>query len=128
MWLYVGFGGAMGALTRYGVSLLFSSIQLFHFPIATFLVNLLGSFLLGFMIGYAKKNSLKHRKMYTSLTVGFLGSFTTFSTFSIETVQLLEDGLIWISVIYVISSVLFGWMLASSGTNFGKRIILSGKG
>ncbi|WAA11040.1 fluoride efflux transporter CrcB [Fervidibacillus albus] len=128
MWLYVGIGGSLGALTRYGVSLLFSPFQFNGFPIATFSVNILGSFLLGLTLGYVQNNELKNRRLYTGLTAGFLGSFTTFSTFSVETVQFIESGMFLMSVAYMVGSVVFGWMLASSGTKLGKRMWQVGKG
>lgn len=86
--LMVALGGALGAVCRYGIGRLpFES----SFPIATFITNLLGAFVIGFVAGIYEKNCISD-KISLFLKTGFCGGFTTFSTFSLETVTLLSEG------------------------------------
>ena len=91
MWLYVTLGGAAGALGRYWLAGWVQTAFAGVFPLGTLTVNVVGSFLLGF--GMQAMEALPvSAAMRTMLTIGFLGAFTTFSTFSYETVTLLRDG------------------------------------
>lgn len=94
---------------------------------ATFLTNMLGSFLLGFAAGSAQGKGVRNERLYTGLTAGFIGSFTTFSTFSVETIHLLEEDRLFVATIYVLASVVFGLATASVGNKLGKRNIQIGK-
>ncbi|MDT8442303.1 MAG: fluoride efflux transporter CrcB [Desulfuromonadales bacterium] len=90
--VYVGLFGGLGCIARYllsgwGYQLLGRSL-----PYGTLGVNLLGSLLLGLLMEGSLRSSLLSPELRLGLTVGFLGGFTTFSTFSYETVRLLEDG------------------------------------
>jgi CrcB protein len=86
--LIVGTGGFIGAVFRYGVSLAFAGSG---FPIATLVVNVVGSFAIGLMAGWVESGTLEeaHRQF---LAIGLLGALTTFSTFSLETLDLLRAG------------------------------------
>jgi len=91
MWIFVTVGGATGALARYWLSGWVASAFSGFFPFGTLVVNVLGSFLLGFGM-QAMEAVPVSAEVRTMLTIGFLGAFTTFSTFSYETVALLRDG------------------------------------
>ena len=91
MWIFVAVGGATGALARYWLSGWVASAFSGFFPLGTLVVNVLGSFLLGFGM-QAMEAVPVSAEVRTMLTIGFLGAFTTFSTFSYETVALLRDG------------------------------------
>lgn len=84
--LYVGIGGFMGAVCRY---LLSGIIQQESFPFATMLINFIGSFVIGFVIGISQKTAIP-KDLLLLLKVGVCGGFTTFSTFSAETLALFE--------------------------------------
>ena len=98
--LMVGLGGAVGSMLRYGVTLLGAALHLSG-NIATFAVNILGSFLIGLLTGCCKDGSL-----LLLLTVGLCGGFTTFSTFSLQNVRMLQDGKILSAVIYILATVI----------------------
>ncbi|MDX8405363.1 MAG: fluoride efflux transporter CrcB [Mariprofundus sp.] len=88
----VAVGGALGAVMRWLVA---SSIQRLAgtaFPWGTFAVNALGSFLLGFLFVWLIERSTASDLVRLAITVGFLGAFTTFSTYSLESVRLLQEG------------------------------------
>ena len=91
MWIFVTVGGAAGALARYWLSGWVTTASGGFFPLGTLVVNVLGSLLLGFGM-QAMEAFPVSAELRTMLTIGFLGAFTTFSTFSYETVTLLRDG------------------------------------
>lgn len=84
--LLVGVGGFFGAMARFAVNQLVSRINSINFPLATLTVNIVGSFLLGFTVG-----NQFDRLFMLWLGIGFFGSFTTFSTFTLESVQLFTE-------------------------------------
>ncbi|MBE0597085.1 MAG: fluoride efflux transporter CrcB, partial [Desulfuromonadales bacterium] len=84
--------GAMGCLARYLVSGWTHELLGRGFPWGTLLVNVAGSFLLGLLMEGSLRSTLLTAELRMGLTVGFFGGFTTFSTFSYETVRLLEEG------------------------------------
>ena len=82
--LFVGLGGFLGAISRFYIS---SKLNPINFPLGTFVVNIIGSFLIGFLIGFLEDSQLK-----PLIITGFFGALTTFSTFSLETVLLFQKG------------------------------------
>lgn len=106
-WIYVAVGGALGALLRFGVSGWVQGWTAGPFPWGTMTVNVLGSLLLGFAVVWleAAATSAEIRQF---ATIGLLGAFTTFSTFSYEAVALLRDGDRWGASGYVIGSLAAG--------------------
>ncbi len=97
----VALGGAFGAVCRYGLSQLPVESS---FPIATFFTNLIGAFLIGFISGVSEKKGVS-KEMVLFIKTGFCGGFTTFSTFSLETVTLLEQGKYGIGTVYMALSL-----------------------
>ena len=97
-----GFGGAL----RHGVNLAAARMFGFGFPFGTIIVNVLGSFLMGFLAGYfAYRTGLpQHLRLF--LTTGMLGGFTTFSAFSLDAALLLERHAYWSAAAYVLGSVI----------------------
>lgn len=112
--LMVGLGGAAGSMLRYGVTLIGTALHLSG-NIATFAVNILGSFLIGLLTGCCKDGSL-----LLLLTVGLCGGFTTFSTFSLQNVRMLQDGKILAAVIYILATVIVCIFMAWLGYRFGQ--------
>jgi CrcB protein len=112
--LAVGLGSLLGGLLRYGVSRLFHADPVAAFPLGTLTVNLLGCLIIGLIIGYAAKNNVS-REWMLFWTTGLLGGFTTFSTFSIETVMMFRTGLYWQALLYVALSIILGLTLTLAG-------------
>lgn len=108
--LYVMMGGALGALLRYAVGQSLASFRLFTLPIGTFAVNVVGCLLLGLLTGIAEERVAIPRHLFLLLTTGFCGAFTTFSTFSAETIKVAESGRIWLSALYVAASLVVGFL------------------
>jgi len=90
--LYLAIAGALGALSRYGLSGLSYRVLGDRFAWGTLVVNVLGSFLIGLIAHVGLSTDVLPPAYRTAVTVGFLGALTTFSTFSYETMGYLEDG------------------------------------
>ncbi len=119
--LAVALGGALGALLRYGLSL-GVRLSLGGAPLcATLAANGLGALLLGVLVGYAARNTaLNATPLLLFLTTGFCGGFTTFSTYSMETLALLRAGLWREALAYALGSLLLGLGAAALGFWWGK--------
>jgi fluoride exporter len=107
MLLWIALGGAVGAVSRYLVSGWVTSLLDTTLPWGTFVVNVLGSFLLGFLFRTVEV-SLVSPEMRAMLAIGLLGAFTTFSTFSLEAVALVQEGAWLRASSYVLGSVFLG--------------------
>ncbi|MES2850129.1 MAG: fluoride efflux transporter CrcB [Bacteroidota bacterium] len=102
--LLVGAGGALGSMLRYAGNCMY---QQKSFPLTTFFINIIGSFIIGLVIGYSLKNeSSANWKLF--LATGICGGFTTFSAFSFENLLLLQNGKVLLSLLYIVSSVVLG--------------------
>ena len=111
MLVAMGIGGALGAVARFAVSRQVNLWLGAMIPWGTLAVNVLGSFLLGFLVAWFRSRTALSPEWQALWTVGFLGAFTTFSTFSLETIELLNDGEWQTAVFYVVISVM-GALLA----------------
>lgn len=98
--LFVGLGGAVGAMLRYAISLI---PYKGGFPLLTFVTNILGALLIGFIVGYASKRNVNDSLMLF-LKTGLCGGFTTFSTFSLEAYNLFASGSKILAVCYAVLS------------------------
>jgi fluoride exporter len=118
--LYVGAGSALGGIARFLVNRGFMTFFHHPFPLATFLVNISGSFL----IGYIYSSSLKYEWLTSSvllfLITGICGGFTTFSAFSYENVMLVRNGHFPLSILYIFASIILGIGAALAGFWLGK--------
>jgi CrcB protein len=90
--LYIGLFGAFGCISRYLLSGWTYALVGRGFPYGTLAVNVIGSFLLGLLMEHGLRSTLMSPEVRMGISVGFMGGFTTFSTFSFETVRLLEEG------------------------------------
>ncbi len=104
--IYVGIGGALGAMARFGVSIWLKTAVASGFPWATLSVNIIGSLLMGLLMGWLARSGNEGLRLF--LAVGVLGGFTTFSAFSMELVALLERREALMAVLYASGSLLGG--------------------
>ena len=102
--LFVGLGGFAGAVLRYLLGLI-PVENPNGFPVCTFIINIVGAFLIGIVTALAAKYSSFDPKLVLFLKTGLCGGFTTFSTFSLETMELFKGGSVMVGVLYVILSV-----------------------
>jgi CrcB protein len=106
--LLVGVGGFFGSVARYLVAVLFANQFSSVFPFATLTVNVVGCFLIGIIFALSDRGNILSPEWRVLLTTGFCGGFTTFSTFSYESLRLLQDGEYLYVGAYVLASVVVG--------------------
>ena len=103
--LYIALFGAMGCLGRYYLSGWVYDLVGRSMPYGTFAVNILGAFIIGFIMEFSLRSSIVSQELRIGLTIGFLGGLTTFSTFSYETFRLLESGQLMQALLNALLSV-----------------------
>ena len=113
-WIAVALGGALGALARYGISTWVFAISIHKFPYATLAVNVLGSFLMGILFVLIIEKAALPAEMRSLLMIGFLGAFTTFSTFSLDALGLWQNGYVFMALIYILATVILCLIAISS--------------
>lgn len=101
----IAVGGAVGAVARYGVAKAAQPLASGNFPVGILIVNLTGAFLLGFVFTYLLERSSISNELRTAVTVGVLGAYTTFSTFSLDTLHLIQANDWTLAVLNVVVSV-----------------------
>lgn len=112
--LYVALGGALGAAARYGLGGWIHSWAGAEFPWGTFVINALGSLLIGFLLRFLEGAAVTP-ELRALVTVGGLGGFTTFSTFSYETAMLLHNGEWGRAALYALGSLVLGLLAVFCG-------------
>ena len=122
IYLIVAAGGALGAMARYGTDSMVNRWAGLGFPWGTVTVNLVGSLVLGLLIGAAVHGLHLGQEMRALIVTGFLGAFTTFSTFSLETVELMSGGRVAAGLANAALSVAGCLVAASVGLAVGSRI------
>ncbi len=115
--LVVGMGGFIGAVCRYLIGFI-PVEERFIFPVKTFAINIIGSFLIGVIAALALKNSGVSPKAVLFLKVGLCGGFTTFSSFALETENLIKGGNPGIALLYCVLSVGLGVAAVFAGERF----------
>lgn len=120
--LMVGLGGGLGAMSRHFTALIINRFWHQSFPLATFSINILGSFLIGILAAWLLPKMGNDTLLKYLLITGFCGGYTTFSTFSIENLQLLQEGKIFTLALYVSSSIILGITFALCGLFVGRAI------
>ena len=120
--LWIGVAGFFGAVARYQLDTLVTRRHPSDFPWGTLVVNLSGCFLLGLLFTMSSAHLDAHPDLRPGLTVGFLGAYTTFSTFSLQAVRLTEDGAIGMAAGYVAASVAVGLLAAWAGMAAGRAL------
>ncbi len=105
--IYIGIGGGLGSICRYLLSLAAMKWMGTAFPLGTFLINIIGSLLIGLFLGFFDKNLLGDSTRLLLIT-GFCGGFTTFSAFSSENLNLILSGNWFTAILYSLLSVLLG--------------------
>jgi CrcB protein len=108
---YITLGGILGTLARYYLQGI-AQARGGTFPSGTLVINIAGSFLLGFLVRFATGSTVISPELRGGLTIGFCGAFTTMSTFSYESVRLLGDGEYWYAGVYM-GGTLVGCLMAT---------------
>ena len=121
-YLIVGVGGFAGSIARFWLGAYIGQRMGSRFPYGTLLINITGSFLVGFvMTVLTEKTSLSPNWRYL-VPIGFIGGYTTFSTFEFETLRAMQDGQFTIGILNVVLSVLVGFLMVWMGAMAGKAL------
>ena len=102
----IALGGALGSVARHGMTVYFDDLRSGDFPYGIFIANIVGSAAIGVLFVLILEQGLLLEVWRSLLMVGFLGAITTFSTFSLQTIGLLQEGRLYAATIYTIGSVL----------------------
>lgn len=109
-YLIVVLGGGIGSLMRYVVGTVITARMGGRFPLGTVFINITGSFLIGFIMTMLTERVAPHPYWRLILVVGFLGGYTTFSSFEWESLGLIRDGARWLGLLNVVGSVVVGYL------------------
>jgi fluoride exporter len=115
-------GGGLGSVVRFSMSKWINSFHSHHFPLGTLGANIVACLVLGIIIGVADHKQLISPAARLFWTVGFCGGFSTFSTFSNETITLLQNGFTGSSIIYIAASLLLCVAATYGGLMLGENI------
>ncbi|HLX33592.1 MAG TPA: CrcB family protein [Gaiellaceae bacterium] len=118
----IGVAGALGALARYGIGGLLLSRGGRTFPWETFVVNVSGSFVLGFVFTAMTEQLTTASWLRAAVTIGFVGAYTTFSTLSFETYRLMEDGALGLAAANIVGSATAGLVAVYLGIVAGRAL------
>jgi len=121
-YLVIGMGGALGANARYLVANWAAQRLGTVFPYGTFIINVSGSFALGFFLAFLQERILipPHYRLF--FAVGFLGAYTTFSTFTYESLRLFQDGSTFLGLANILGSTVVGLLAVVLGFVLGRLI------
>lgn len=121
--LFVALGAALGANARYAVGLWAANRFGAGFPYGTFIVNVSGSLLLGFLLTLATEQLTLAPETRLLLAVGFLGSYTTFSSYMVESVGLMRDGGLWPALLNIAGNNVVGLICALLGVYLARLVV-----
>ncbi len=120
--VYVAIGAALGANARYWVGMWMASRFGIGFPYGTLTVNISGSLLLGFLLTLATGRLPVSPELRLLLGVGFLGSYTTFSSYTVETVMLAQNGALWLSLLNILGNNIASLAAAIAGVFLARLV------
>jgi CrcB protein len=123
MLAWISAGGVCGTILRYSITILLEQNKVTNFPIGTFIINITGCLIFGFVSELASGSTIIKPEIKLALTTGFAGAFTTFSTFIFENYQLSKDSQFVLALVYTSFSVIGGAITLYLGIILARLII-----
>lgn len=120
--LAISLGAIPGALSRYYISLFCAKLFGTNFPYGTFIINLTGAFIMGFFITLTVERAISSPDLRLLIAVGFLGSYTTFSTYALDTSILFKSGHRGYAIFYWLGSAILGWICLELGSFIARKL------
>lgn len=121
-YIAVGVGGFLGATARYALGAYIGSRYGVRFPLGTFVINVSGSFLIGLILTLLARTTASAYWRYL-IPIGFIGAYTTFSTFEYETLRAIQDGQVMTGVLNVGLSLVIGFIAVWAGASLGRVLV-----
>ena len=121
-YVVVGIGGFLGAIARYALGTYIGSRYGVRFPLGTFVINVSGSFLIGLILTLLARTTASAYWRYL-VPIGFIGAYTTFSTFEYETLRALQDGQLMTGFLNVALSLVIGFIAVWAGAAIGRVLV-----
>lgn len=118
----IGIGGALGSIARFWIDGFIGQRLGTKFPYGTFFINCSGSLLIGFILAILTERTHLSANWRYLIPIGFIGAYTTFSTFEYETMRSIQDGQITTATLYVIASVAVGFICVWIGAVAGRAL------
>ena len=122
-YVVVGVGGFMGSIARFWLATYIGQRMGTRFPYGTFLINVSGSFLIGVVMTVLTERTHLSPTWRYLIPIGFIGGYTTFSTFEFETLRAIQDGQFTIGLLNIVLSVVVGFLMVWAGAMVGKSIV-----
>jgi CrcB protein len=121
-YLMVALGGALGSMLRYAVGVVAARRFDQQFPVGTLSINISACFMIGFVIEYLNTHAGVNPLWRYTVAIGFIGAFSTFSTFEWETWSDLTQGVFWLGILYVAVSVIAGLIAVGLGSSAARSL------
>jgi CrcB protein len=121
-YLFIALGGALGSIARYLVGTSVSNRMGTRFPFGTLIINISACLIIGLSLEFLNRHTNVNPALRYLIPIGFVGAYSTFSTFEWEIFSNLNSGAFWIAIVYVASSLIFGLIAVALGAALGRAI------
>jgi CrcB protein len=121
-YLFIALGGALGSIARYVVGVGVSDRLGIRFPYSTLLINISACAIIGFSLEILNRHTNFNPALRYLIPIGFVGAYSTFSTFEWEIFSNLRSGAFWIALLYVAASLVFGLIAVALGSSLGRAV------
>jgi len=121
-YFFIALGGAFGSVARYLVGTTISNRLGIRFPFGTFVINISACLIIGFALEVLNRHTDFNPALRYLIPIGFIGAYSTFSTFEWEIFSSLNSGAFWIAIAYVASSLVFGLIAVALGAALGRAV------
>jgi CrcB protein len=119
-YFFIAIGGSLGAIARYWVGTTVSGQMGTHFPFGTLLINISACLLIGISLEFLNRRTNINPSFRFFFPIGFIGAYSTFSTFEWDTLAILHSGAYWLAIVYVVASVISGFIAVGVGVSLAR--------